>query len=527
MNRIIVIPAVKKDVAFDNDLVKRIAGVMLIQRALDLACTIELKENIWVITDSQEIELLCQRQGISCYRDSMLKLKEDVIKNLEDIISGLPSSEHLMLLWPYCPLIKKDTILKAWGHYLKSGEHPTISVRKVKVDGMESPKGIIQLSDAKQYYRIMRAFILIPRKVISKGQESYHPYVIHQPYAEIASFHDWWVVEKLIERKRILFRVIGSNKIGMGHIYRSLTLAHEVTNHEVLFLCDSDSDVALNKIAGYDYYLKSCSKGEEIKNILDLHPDLVINDILNTQKEEILALQNANIKVVNFEDLGEGAQFADLVVNELYDQPQYSGDHVCWGHQYSFLRDEFVGAKVHSFRENVGNVLLTFGGSDPSNLTLRVLKKITNFSIQNKLNVNIVCGTGYLYKEELTFYLTQMNYSGFNCTFETGVISRIMETTEVAISSNGRTTYELAHMNIPAIILAHHPREHTHRFTVEENGFINLGVYDELQDKNKVVQHLEELVCNTSVRKSLYQSMESFNFLQNKDKVIQKILSLL
>jgi len=48
----------------------------------------------------------------------------------------------------------------------------------------------------------------------------------------------------------------------------------------------------------------------------------------------------------------------------------------------------------------------------------------------------------------------------------------------VAISSNGRTVYELADMNIPSIIVSHHEREASHSFASLDKGFINLGVVD-------------------------------------------------
>ena len=61
-------------------------------------------------------------------------------------------------------------------------------------------------------------------------------------------------------------------------------------------------------------------------------------------------------------------------------------------------------------------------------------------------------------------------------TKSTGVISSIMEQCQLAIVSNGRTVYELAHMNIPSITIAHHIREETHKFASKENGFLPLSI---------------------------------------------------
>ena len=53
-------------------------------------------------------------------------------------------------------------------------------------------------------------------------------------------------------------------------------------------------------------------------------------------------------------------------------------------------------------------------------------------------------------------------------------MSRIMERTPIAIASNGRIVYELAHMNIPGIIVPVNEREKTHAFANKKNGFFPL-----------------------------------------------------
>ena len=46
----------------------------------------------------------------------------------------------------------------------------------------------------------------------------------------------------------------------------------------------------------------------------------MVNDILNTDESEIIFLKSLGFKVVNIEDEGTGANFADGVINALYDK---------------------------------------------------------------------------------------------------------------------------------------------------------------------------------------------------------------
>jgi spore coat polysaccharide biosynthesis predicted glycosyltransferase SpsG len=355
-----------------------------------------------------------------------------------------------------------------------------------------------------------------------------HPFVLNDNEAiEINSYQDWWVCEKLLKRKRIIFNVIGSDKIGMGHIYRSLTLAHEITDHEIIFVCDEQSRIAVDKIAGYDYMIKAFNPHVMEEQILSLKPDLVINDTLDTTKKYIMRLKENNIKVVNFEDLGPGARYTDVTINEVFDEPKFNSKNTKWGNKYFFLRDEFNDAKSHKLAKKVENLLITFGGTDQNNYTQKTLTTIVNFCKKENIKIYIVNGDGYLYKEQLSRYLKELGYKNLEFTFATGVISKIMEKTQIAVTSNGRTTYELAHMNIPSIVISHHERENTHRFAVEERGFINLGCYKKGATENLLLRALKKLVYDNNYRKRLFDNIKIYNFSKNKKKVVKLVLNLL
>ena len=53
MKTAIIIPAIKKNVAFTDDLVKKLAGTSLVQRAIDKAKRIVPREHIYIVTDSE------------------------------------------------------------------------------------------------------------------------------------------------------------------------------------------------------------------------------------------------------------------------------------------------------------------------------------------------------------------------------------------------------------------------------------------------------------------------------------------
>jgi len=311
----------------------------------------------------------------------------------------------------------------------------------------------------------------------------------------------------------------------MGHIYRTLALAHSITDHEIIFTCDFDNSVAVNELAGYDYRLEVYDRSEIVENIIKLNPDLVINYILSTRNEDVIPIKEAGIKVVNFEDLGDGAIKADLTINELFETPYLKGNNILWGHQYFFLREEFNDAIKHTFKKNIDQILLAFGGTDQLNLSSITYHLISDICFKKNIKINIVTGSGYENFEKLKLEVDGNDL--VTLTHSTGVISSIMEKSQIAIISNGRTVYELAHLNIPAIVISQHEREETHEFARERFGFIPIKIFKKGESEKKILKALNLLIENAKYRKKLFENMTQYDFSNTKDNVVRVILELL
>jgi len=532
----VIIPAIKKNVAFPDDLVKKLAGLTLVGRAIDKA--ISLTGNpaeILLITDSEEISLIGERNGVTVFRDAKLDWSETRFTPTlyRFLRKGLARFENCILLSPYAPLLDTSCIKTALEALEASGKdvlRPVKEVRRHLFDG--NGKTLLEHvlgGNSETHLLEFKGFVIFRSEVFRRGnasaQASVTVFPVSSEMLEINSFQDWWICEKLLQRKRIVFRIIGDEKVGMGHIYRALSLAHEITDHEVLFFCDEDSGLAANRLAGYDYWLGVYPKQAILENILALKPDMVINDILDTDANYIKALQNNDIITVNFEDIGSGARLSNLTVNELYDEPQFSGGNVLWGHEHFFVRDEFHDAREHRFRSKVNAMMLVFGGTDQLNLTQSMYRAIRDICLKRQINIHIVTGPGYANYVELEREVA--SDANATLTRATGVISSLMERCQVAITSNGRTVYELAHMNIPSIVIAQHDREKTHDFACSANGFIPVGIYEAGTTEKQVEREFKHLVDDVVFRKGLFDRTTRFCFTENKKRMVRRILKML
>ena len=84
----------------------------------------------------------------------------------------------------------------------------------------------------------------------------------------------------------------------------------------------------------------------------------------------IKKLRKHGIRVVNFEDRGAGGKHANMVINAIYSSREFRLNYY-FGFQYYLLRDEFyIKSHVSKINNDVSNVLIVFGGTDPNNLTV-------------------------------------------------------------------------------------------------------------------------------------------------------------
>lgn len=530
--RCIVIPAIKKNAVIPDQLVKKLAGVTLIERALNTARAVTTGDNIIVVTDSQEISLICERAGVGFRYNKEYHIGGlDIVLALRNILEELAKSYDSVIIYrPSCPLLTWLDIEDAWHNFKRSAADSLVTVKSVRQRIWEHKGGTLDalLADSASdtlLYMESKALIILKGTALRKGAiERTVPYFLNDRALEINSYQDWWICERLLKRRHVVFVVAGYPAIGMGHIYRALMLAHEICEHRITFLCTRESELAVTSITARDYKTVMQTGDDLASEVLALNPDLVINDILNTDASYMGALKKADVQSVNFEDEGPGAMLADYVINALYEEKVHD-PRFCYGPRYFCLRDEFAGAVRNEFRPQVRTVLITFGGTDNSDFTRRTLDVIEPLCRERKIRIRLVAGPGYLHSAALATHIASLGNPLVEFTNTTNVMSRMMEEADLAICSAGRTVYELAHMRVPAMVMAHHQREAQHSFARAHNGFAYLGLMDKLTD-NKLRAVFEGLL-EPEARKRLFDRQNRFTFARNKKYVIRLMLDLL
>lgn len=343
--------------------------------------------------------------------------------------------------------------------------------------------------------------------------------VTTQEAVDIDNENDWKVCEAILKSKRIILRADGEEELGMGHIYRCLSLAYHLTGHDVLFVTREDYKLGIKKLKDSYFPMKIIGKNEDIYDIIDdFHPDILINDILSTESEYMKVLKTKVPRIINFEDKGAGAVYADCVINALFTNKYNSNEYN--GFKYFFIRDEFLTAVPKMFSEEVRNIVILFGGSDPSDLTRKTYGVLQKISVKfPSIVFHVITGFGYKYKNEVK------TDEGHHIYIHNDVkrVSKYLADADMAVTSQGRTMYELACMGVPSIVLAQNAREMEHMFANISNGFISLGIGKQQDDKT-IQSTIEWLITTPYVRKQMHELLLEKDFTKGQERVIKLIL---
>jgi len=539
MNILVIIPARGGSKGIPRKNLRALAGRPLIAYSIATVLASRHQLDLFVSTDDEEIAAIARKLGAGvivrdpAFAHDQTTLDPVIFHGLQeacrmkgkryDIVATVQPTSPLLKTQSFDTAIDKllkdpklDTVISAREDthltWRKSGDHYVPNYEK-RVNRQYLPPvfretGGFLITRSSFVNQNSRIGANVDLAALSQGEE-----------IDIDSQDDWSLCEYYLKRKFVLFMVSGNANIGLGHVYNTLLIANDLVRHRIEFLVDSSSDLARQKISASNYTVHMQSGAGPIDDILRLRPDVVINDCLDTSADYVQQLKREGITVINFEDLGSGARHADLVVNAIYPEKEVLPRHY-FGPKFFLLRDEFVLTQPRQVAQRVKQVLLTFGGVDPNNLTHKVISSI--YDDCQREGIQIVVATGFGYTE----FDSLQRFEGIEFHRDTRSIADLMCEADLIFTSAGRTIYEVASQQTPAIVLAQNARELTHFFASSQFGFLNLGLGEDLTEE-QIKRAFRNIVENYEFRCEMSGLMAECDLSQGRARTLKLIHNLL
>lgn len=283
----------------------------------------------------------------------------------------------------------------------------------------------------------------------------------------------------------VFIRVDSSFIIGSGHLMRCLTLAEQIKSQiqaNIVFI-SRDLDKNMNYLVenrGFDLYVlpKKTNKNqlhgyeqwltvtqqedaEEVKGFLQKQQvDLLIIDSYAVDYKWENIVRPLVKKIMVIDDLANRKHDCDILLDQNYYAdmklryqglvPKYCNQLI--GPEYALLREEFYIAKK-TLRKRSGiikNILVFFGGSDPSNETGKTLEALIQLKTTD-IAINVVVGASNPHKESLKLIC---DINNFNYLYQVSNMAQLMAEADLAIGAGGTTTWERCFLELPSIVVA-------------------------------------------------------------------------
>jgi len=531
-NNVIIIPARggTSNVARQN--LRLVADKPLIYYVIKNA--LSYTNNVYVSTDSDEIRDVSLLYGAKVIqrpknltRDST-KLEEIAFDVLAKINRN-HTFEKCLILNPKYPLIKQSTIKKLFS--MLNGKIQTVygfdqisyyQYKQISFYSNGFGKFTNDLSNCVITEKIV-AFNC--KKFLRTRKFSTEKFGLklteNEPIA-LNSYHDFGVLEKILKRRRILVRVDGSSEIGLGHVHNMLTILNHFRNDEILIVMNSQNKLGYKKFQEHLYQVNFFKNDSQLFEVIKkFQPHMIFNDILDTSINYIKKLKKEKIFVVNFEDLGDGRRYADLVFNPIYHSNKNNSNEY-FGPNFACVRDEFRIWEPAVLKTSPKNVVIIFGGSDTTNKTYQVLKLLEKYKLKN-MKYSIIIGQDYKERKKLSDIISKMKKDNFLIELNENIdfLSKIFHESDFAITSNGRTVFELGSLHVPMIVIPVNEREKRHTFVQKSN----VGYMIQLHNESETHDFLKVFnkILRYSIRKKFQNNLKRVNLLYGVDRVVQKI----
>ena len=225
---------------------------------------------------------------------------------------------------------------------------------------------------------------------------------------------DTWSDYQAAQRQRttVTFVPLANERDGRGHLYRCLALAPLFGGYRVLFHPAAHTEA---------WALRLIQKHGWSTTVNPVMTDLLINDQLDTTPGMIHEQREYARVIVNLEDVGGGADFADLTINAMYES----------GGDWAVIRPEFFVGDYDLVREPTGKVLVMLN-SDPSGKLQQVVDELDPWF-----------EVSYMVPSDVPLAVA-------------------MADTDVLVTSGGRTVFEAGALGVPTVVIPQHDREAMH-----------------------------------------------------------------
>lgn len=323
----------------------------------------------------------------------------------------------------------------------------------------------------------------------------------------------------------VVFRTDASVSIGSGHAVRCLSLADELRRREatIWFVC-RELPVHIGEHIeqkGYSLFRLSAEEAgtnwgrdaQETLAVLARIPEavdwlIVDHYALDTRWERTLRSRVHRILVID--DLADRPHECDLLLDQnLYPDMEQryrkllpKSCRCLLGPRYALLRPDFAWARKNLSRQlgPVQRILVSFGGTDPSNETEKVLDALDRLE-RPQIQLHVVVGAANPHRARLESRCQASSNTVFHCQVDH--MAQLMAASDLAIGGGGTASWERCCLGVPTLAWPIADNQKAVLEALGDYGGVCVPDRDSTQTISGITHHIFSLLENTHWRKIL------------------------
>lgn len=337
----------------------------------------------------------------------------------------------------------------------------------------------------------------------------------------------------------LLIRADAGLEIGTGHVMRCLALAQAwmELGGSATFVMATEVPEIESRLKSEGFSVRSiCAAPGSVEDAditvemaIDMNACFVVVDGYHFSSEYQKKIKDSAKHLLFLDDYGHAEYYhADLVLNqniyardEIYKKRDPATD-LLLGSPHVLLRREFWSWQGWR-RTNLQvahRVLVTLGGSDPENVTLKVIDSLRDL---HGIELTVVSGGGNSHLESLEAAIKQSEVP-IQLHKNATNMPELMARADLAIISGGTTSWEAAFMGLPCLIVIIAENQVQVAEKLGDTGAaVNLGWYHHLSGPS-LKRSVLELMTSSGARASMSRIGQELVDGQGTNRVIKAML---
>jgi len=357
----------------------------------------------------------------------------------------------------------------------------------------------------------------------------------------------------------IVFRADASTIIGIGHVMRCLSLAHQLAERgaNISFLTRKHSGNIIKQIKSFNYQVVEleqeddfvdikleqletwlgCSQQQDAQACITALKNLTKVDYLVVDHYAIDQLWHKELrcfcqKIMVIDDLANRIHDCDFLLDQTLHRSSIDylalvPNHcqLLLGQPFMLLREEFSQLREQAIlyrqettQQKTPHILVTMGGGDPENLSQLAIDALSKIHHITPLTATVVLSSASCFIDNIILAAEVLSW--LSVEVDCQYMAKLMIKADIAIGASGSTAWERCCLGLPSITLISADNQNAIADSLSaQNAVINLGWHENVSS-TLLSSAVEKLIDN----KHLYQQMVEQCFTSCDGKGVNNVI---